>query len=77
MRIWVQEPQDPNPFPIYPNENWVVADLAIYLSKHPEFTFNGIQSKLISINHGDHPLDRDTLLSSIKGNSAESSSGIF
>ena len=47
-----------------------MADLAICLAKHPEFNFDGIQSKLILIHSGDNPINRDVLLTTIEENSA-------
>lgn len=46
----------------------MVADLAMLLPKHLEFNFNSIQSKLISIHHGDNELNRSTQLCSIEQN---------
>jgi len=49
--IWIKEPLDDNPVPIYVKENWVIGDLAIYLTTHTEFSFSGIQSKIITVQH--------------------------
>lgn len=49
----------------------MVADLAMLLPKHLEFNFNSIQSKLISIHHGDNELNElnhSTQLCSIEQN---------
>ena len=59
-----------NPLPLYMDEGSVVADLAMSLAGHPEFSFDGILSKNILIHYKGQPIQRDTRLSEIVGNRA-------
>lgn len=76
MQIWVKEPLDDNPVPIYVNDNWVVGDLAIHLTTHTEFSFSGIQSKIITVQHNGELVARDVQLHSIE-NSARNPLIVF
>ena len=65
LRIWITEPHDNTPVLCYGEENWVIADLAIYLADNNEFSFQGTKARHITIEHCGEVISRDTEVSSI------------